>query len=895
MEGTGIGRRRTTILALSLWFALAGGVMVPAPVTAAGTLPGSHPGRTVGSSVSRDTRTLSNGRMSVTVSLETSSGGARFVLDGIRDPVTGIELDLSASPVWQVMLGGPETPLPGQPFPADGDLLDGPPWFPAEQVRWGAAAPGSVVMEWNGLEVPGGQSLDVRVSLQLGGSDQGAEWNLEAGLSDGALVVTSAAFPSIELPGIGPDPSDDLLLHPSLGGSLVSDPAGCGSFMREFLAATGDPEVKLLYPGVAVSQFMALYDGELGLFMAAEDPRGTLKGIAFAPADHGVRLWLRTYNTTAFDEDRSAMVEGLRTMDSAALGESFVLDLFHGDWMTAADRYRAWARGADVPFLAHGPIATRSDVGRRIRSLGLMIHYGFGFRQTPVRLQDDERRLEAVIRFFREHEPDLGIAVNLLGVIEGREDSDVPRESWYGSAGRPALDGDLKAGVPELIGWLMDEFAIPAGHNRDTGGWLVTPGTTETALYDGEDALHRAIVRNWNGEPAYLPLGRRMICAGSQWQAARRLAINANTVLDSRRGAGFGFLIESGQGTNPKPCLAPLLADNPSGDHRHPPGGGTWWYERFAAFTAGLRSLYGEDAPDFVVIPEQDSEQLIAMPGVGLVAGKARQYPFSDDGTTQTGGGSLPCSQPVPLAVYLDHDFVLHGSRPVFLSAYIRAFGDRYAPEETLVPHPNYYRAVTALDGQVLALPLRSEVLAAAEDESIDGPYPERLCAAAREDLEFLRLLAETRQRHLDTLAWGRMLRFPAVATDTVTIEAYRDGTLEEYPVQAVVASAFEARDGTITLFAANHTRAAREYTLSFDPSGYGIPRSACWTLRGSGPEGETVLDDRVCGDRPYTSPALSLGPLSVQVLSLAPRTAPPRNPAGRSASDRPDSPASGG
>ncbi len=859
------------------------------PLAANRTGPGSDwavRGKAARAAVFRETRTIANDLVRVTVSLETAGEQARFVVDGMTDLQTGLDLDLSASPIWQVMLASAGTPPPGVAVPADAALGDGPAFVPSGRLRWGPSTRDTLVLQWSGLEVPGGQTLDVEVSIGLDASGGLARWNMKAGSSEGKEMIVSTAFPLLELPGIGDRHEDDVLLHPALGGSLIRDPISCGSAIKEFVAATGDPRPQLMYPGVLVSQFMTLYDGDLGLYLAAEDPEGAMKGLVYSLTGNGIRLWFRNYNTTPDPGDRLAMAVALRHFDLAALGYPIVVGFHHGDWMTAADLYRQWAFGEAAPFLARGTIAERRDIGGRVRDLSLLVHYGFGFLDTPVELDEDEARLAAAIDFFRGNEPGLAVAVNLLGVIDGRENSDVPRESWYGTVGSPELHGELKAGVPELIGWLMDGYGVPAGHNRDTGGWLVRSGMVEEQLYDRDDALHRAVVRHWNGDPAFQLLTRRLLCAGSQWQAARRLTINTNTVLDSRgpggTGPGFQFLLQTGQGTNPKPCYAPLLGDDPAGDHWHPPGGGTWWYERFAGFVAGLRSVFGDRAPWYVVIPEQDSEQLMGMTGMGLLAGKARQYPFSDDGATQVGGEDLPCSQPVPLLMYLYHDRVLQGSRAVFLSTYIEAFGSRYAPDGSTVPHPNYYRAMAALAGQILTLRLRSQVLSALEDGSIDGPFAGGLCPAAREDWEFLRLLAETRHRNLEYLAWGRMLRPPTVQADEIELEAYRGGALHTYPVGAVIASAFRAPDGTVGLFAANHTRQSREYTLSFDPARYGLgPGSSC-VLKRIGPDGSTMVIGRVSGDGAYTSPVMSLPPLSIHAFVLAPAAPPPRRPAGR-------------
>ncbi len=838
--------------------------------------------------LSRETRSLSGDRMSLSVSLEETSGGVRFVLDSMTDPMTGIELNMTASPIWQVMLADGETAPPGTRFPPDSDLLEGSVVVPAGQAGWGSSEPGSLVLRWSGLEVPGGQTLDVEVSIRLRDSDGFAEWRMTAQLSDGDLMLVSTAFPLLDLPGIGESSSDDTLFHPALGGSRVGDPVGCGRFLAEFSSITGDPEPNLVYPGELASQFMSLYDHDLGLYLAAEDPAGSVKGLVYSITGGRLRLWFRNDNTTAYDPSRAVMAAALRRFDLSSLGYPVVTGVYHGDWMDAADLYRSWAVRAGVPFLAQGPVTARDDIGEKVKSSALLIRYSFGFLDTPVVLDEDEARLEAAIDFFREHEPDLGIAVSFVGVIQDREDADIPRESWYGSAGRPELDGELKDGVAEMIDWLMTEHGIPSGHNRDTGNWRLEEGSTEAQIFEQEDVLHRAIVRRWDGTPHRKSWSEvhRSVCGGSQWQLGRRLAIRTATVLDSRGsdgdGPGFQFLILSGQGTVPKLCYAPLLADNHADEHQHPVGGGSWWQEHFSSYAASLRMLYGEDAPFYTVIPEREHEQLIGVPGLGYLGGKGRQYPFSDDNVTQAGGGNLACSQPVPLSMYLYHDRVLQGTQSAYYSDYIDAFGASYGSGGQLVPHPNYYRAMAALSGRTLSLLLRSDRLGAGEDPSVDGPFFSELSSPIQQDWEFLRLLLETRHRNLEHLAWGRMLRFPTVETDIIHLEAYRDGQLRTYPVKTVVASAFKASDGTIKLFAANHTREARSYTLSFDPARYGIGPGSCWRLERLDPGGDATLVGQVCGDTVYTSPAMSMAPLSVQVFSLKPMAPAPRHPSGR-------------
>ncbi len=244
-------------------------------------------GSSAGAVVSRETRTLVSSALRLSVSLEARTDGVRFVLDSVTDPVTGIVLDTSASPIWQVMVAGTQTPPPGVSFPSGDALADGSVVVPEGHAAWGPSEPGALELRWTGLETPGGQTLDVTVSVRLRGSDGFAEWSLSAQLSDGPDMLVSAAFPLLDLPGIGDDPSDDVLFHPTMGGSVVRDPVGCGRFLPEFSSITHDPEPVLLYPGEVASAFQAA-DGTIELFAANPTRTRRTFTLSFDPADYGI-------------------------------------------------------------------------------------------------------------------------------------------------------------------------------------------------------------------------------------------------------------------------------------------------------------------------------------------------------------------------------------------------------------------------------------------------------------------------------------------------------------------------------------------------------------------------------------------------------------------------------
>jgi hypothetical protein len=846
----------------------------------------------------RETQTISGAHTKISFSLEQLDNSSRFVFDGIMDSQSERNIDFISSPIWQVMLAQLSTVPPGTPFPLNTELENGSLWVPLEHLTWGDECNDNTLqMCWNNLPLTQGGTIDIKVTVHIRQSDDSAEWSIAAQVSNPNLMIISTAFPLLEFSGIGTSHSDDVFIHPAFGGSLIQNPIDVNTSIPEFYPSTGDSQSSLIYPGELTSQFMSVYDDHLGLYLAAEDPGSSIKGLVYAFTPSKMRLWFRNYNRAILQTPTVSVLRALGHIDLADLGYPIVMGLFQGDWMDAANRYRSWAIGGETDmhsslkqqvdthgispqkkgasFLSHGKIDTRPDIGEQIRHLSLMITYGFFFQDYPVNLSKDKMRLDSAIHYFRETQSDVNIAANLSGVIAGREDQGMPRESWYGSSGQDTLDGELKEQVPELISWLMTTHEVPSCHNRDSGNWVIEEGTTEKNIYNELDVLHRAIIRRWDGHPAFESTLHRLVCYGSPWQQDRHFNIIKNTILDSmgadQAGTGFQFIIMSGQGSVPTPCYAPLLANNNLDLHAHPVGGGCWYNDNLSAFVSRLRSIYTNLNPYYIVIPERDSEQLIGIPGIGMLAGKGRQYPYSLD-ISQIGGAVLPGSQPVPLLSFLYHDFVLLGSHPVLSSQYVDLFGANYGDHGRLLPHPNYYRAMNALNGHILNIGFRSSMTSQNEDSELDSPIYAELCATEKENRAFFQLLVQMRQRNPEHLAWGQMLRPPVVESDTVYIEAHRDGQLQSYPANTVLMSAFKARDYTIKLFSANYTRQVQTFNFSFNPAHFQIKHNEFRTLNLIDIQGNASIIGQVSGDRKFQSETLSLNPLSVQIFILTPK-----------------------
>ncbi len=86
-----------------------------------------------------------------------------------------------------------------------------------------------------------------------------------------------------------------------------------------------------VFPAVVQSQFVAYYDDTAGLYMGATDEERTFKGVDFAPLEgDALQPFFRLF-------------PGCETTETDfTLPYTVVVELFQGDWYTAAEIYRTW-------------------------------------------------------------------------------------------------------------------------------------------------------------------------------------------------------------------------------------------------------------------------------------------------------------------------------------------------------------------------------------------------------------------------------------------------------------------------------------------------------------------------------------------------------------------------
>ena len=456
------------------------------------------------------------------------------------------------------------------------------------------------------------------------------------------LCVREIRFPQVACPAaLGKRPDDDRLLLPLplTDGALIEQP---GNRTRS---------QQSLYPQGAFTQFAAYYDGQAGLYLAAEDPDG-----------HCKRWDLRCTPQKSVEFPLSHLTPE-RPGQDVALPYDIALRAFHGDWRDAADIYKRWARRQ--PW-CEKTLAQRDDIPKFLKEgagviiAGIQNKRGFnGF------LGEHLQELPALMRAYRER---TGLA-HMIFVPYGWEH----RGTWAGINYFPA--------VPSDADWRAANAALRAQGDRTalltSGFWWVVkrretsngPAFDDTADYERRQGM---VVHRRDGRPftvdAYDKVGTfgdwrglsAELCHGS---AAARQTMRQIFLDAARLGAplvSFDQEIGGGQHT---PCY--------SHAHGHSPGYGHWMWTDFRDLCREILAEGKRIDPELGLFMENTSE--LAIPYMATYW--SRQF-----GEFDLGG---PDARGVGLFSYLYHEYVTsigaacvqgqgaHGAQP---SAELRAF-----------------------------------------------------------------------------------------------------------------------------------------------------------------------------------------------------------------------------
>jgi hypothetical protein len=377
------------------------------------------------------------------------------------------------------------------------------------------------------------------------------------------------------------------------------------------------------YPGPVSVQFQAYYDRAVGLYMATHDGQGNIKHFGITRLADSLDLSIE-HN---YDE---------RPGLSFTLPYDTVLGVFHGDWQTAADIYKEWARKqywTAKRTIERDDIPTWFKEPRPILEFETRGHYE-RVRGTPSFPPSDFPNG----RFYP--------AKKVVPLSEKYASLfDTPVTVWYNGWEKignpcgpadmfPPLEGEqsFKAAMADLLRdgyypsmafWGMHWCYKRSSANYDSWQRFLQDGLPLAALNDKGKASRFVI---GNMEKYFVPL-----CVGSD--KTQQVFHDWQDKLMDLGAVSIEF--DHQIGAYPSVCY--------SDQHGHPPGYGPWMYEKMREFLQTSRDAAKHRNPEAVFSHEGISEAWI---------------PYVDFMLNRPYGVMINGSGTVPIFSYLYHEYV---------------------------------------------------------------------------------------------------------------------------------------------------------------------------------------------------------------------------------------------
>jgi len=624
--------------------------------------------------------------------------------------------------------------------------------------KLGGERPG-LALVWSDFELDEAPALRVTATVRLLGDSGLSEWRIAVD-SPGAMAIEQVRFP--RLAGIPPLGRGEELAVPRWMGALARDPAT--------LLAGPDGKGRRLewaYPGTLSLQVMALYRrGAAGLYAAADDTLAYRKTFA---------IW--------GDSDGSRGYELIHPLENPASPRTrwappyaALLGTFQGDWITVAERYRAW-----------------------------------GTRQTWAR----ESRL------VRARVPDWLLRTGMWVWNRGRSPGVVP----------PALALQRALGLPVSIYWHwwhhgpydtsfpdylppregVDSFRAALQEAHAVGShtmvymnqrlWCIgTPSWSREnaarwAVKEKTGRVREETYNTFDPQPC-----ATMDVTTPFWRA--KYAGIADTVLD-----GYGV-----DGIYMDQAVQSLVCWDST--HGHPVGGGNYWMGGFRALAGQIRAaavpgrpvlLAGEGAGE-AWLPELDL----------MLTLQVSQERYTDSGS---GWEPIPFFQ----AVYHAYGVTYGSYSSLVMPPYDELWPAQFAPPEPLALLDTRFRRQFYLEqARSFVWGLQPTIANFRASQLADRPA----------ETAYLMRLARIRARALDYLLYGTFLRPPDLAVRLVDVPlsrlsiyaAQRAGpTVSTAQFPAAIAGAWRAEQGSVAVAVASIVDEPTSVVFAFDPRAYGL------------------------------------------------------------------------
>lgn len=392
----------------------------------------------------------------------------------------------------------------------------------------------------------------------------GAEYGLEVETAEG-WYLERTDYPKQTYPAtIGESVADDRLFSGWSKGGIVVAPGRFGP---------GWATDSRLPRGV-VAAFVAYWDDDRGWYMAAEDPKHTMKTLGFKLTEKGMEL---VFSRWTFDTGVITIPYRIVSRELKRGAEPLV-------WQDFADLYR--------PFLAQQSWARTPFVQRR--DIPAWLKDAPAFVRFSRQWLEHSEWIDAFTAWWRRENGDGPTVAALWGWEKAG--------TWWGPDYFPCHPSDevFKRNTSLMRSRGFHPFAWPSGYN-----WSKTIGRRADGSYefDYRDTFIKnaepMLVRNRDGKPFHLDAfwlrngSLTTICGGLP--AARDWFCGVARGLGER---GCDMVqVDQQVGGDLEPCYAT--------DHGHAPGCGPWMSDAFSEQLGRLTNEFRKVEPDGVIAFEE--------------------------------------------------------------------------------------------------------------------------------------------------------------------------------------------------------------------------------------------------------------------------------------------------
>ncbi len=710
---------------------------------------------------------LSNGHLQIAI--DPQSGALVELLD-LQTQWNQAAAGSGPSTLWELEATAESAPVKVLPAQAKS--------FHCERV---GGAGGGLRLTWSDFGSGSAPRLGVHVTIRLEKGLPMSRWELDVG-GLGKLVLHKVRFPRlVNLPA----QTNEMLAVPAWLGQQTANPR------QIFSGAEGrGARSEWAYPGLLSMQCLAFYQPEgPGLYLAFDDSAAFSKAFAFFGDGRGnLSCEAVHFPVTGGAEGlpqknaENTKGEGGRETHSLAaeqwrLPYGVRVGTFQGDWVTAAERYRAW--GTNQVWAKQSRLA-RGAVPEWVLNTGMWVwnRGRSGQVLSPARVLHQKLGLPVSVFWHWWHgcSYDTGFP-EYLPPREGAEPF------------RNALAAAQAEGLHALV------YMNQRLWGMKTQSWQ-DEGAERFAVKGADGKVHPEVYNTFTQAPC------ATMCLGTEFWRRKYAGLAADAV----RGLGVDGIYMD-QACTSLPCY--------DATHGHPRGGGTYWMEGFRLLANAIHRRAGEQA---VLAGEGCGEPWLPYLDLMLSLQVSRERYTPPDGWE-----TIPFFQ----AVYHAYAVSYGNYSSLTMPPYDDLWPAPFAPQEPLKLLDRKFSRQFYLE--------QARAFVWGQQPTVANFQPEQF-EQRPEEIAYALNLARLRARATKYLLHGTYLRAPELHAPEASVDLSRlsiyagqqDGLKAfQAPRALVLAGAWRAPDGDIAVALASI--ADEPLTLSFtaDASYYRLPKGA--------------------------------------------------------------------